>query len=54
MENLCPAMGIDELHQVTNVESTQKPKHGTVSTWAIQMSSNHGTALLAWARTVRI
>jgi hypothetical protein len=47
-------MGIDELHCVANLEITQTPKNGAVSAWAIQVSSNHGTALSAWARTTRI
>ena len=47
-------MGIDELHFVTHVELTQKPKHGRVSARAVQVSGNHGTAPVARARTASI
>ncbi len=47
-------MGIDELHFVIHVELTQTPKHGRVSTGAIQVSGNHGTAPVARARTTGI
>src|SRR5207244_9705906 len=40
-----------DLHFVTHVELTQTPKHGRVSARAVQVSSNHGTAPVAWART---
>ena len=47
-------MGIDELHFVTYMELTQKPKHGRVSARAIQVSGNHGTTPVARARTAGI
>src|SRR5260370_16898963 len=47
-------MGIDELHFVTYMELTEKPKHGRVSARAIQVSGNHGTTPVARARTAGI